>query len=153
MKRQIVVCTLLVVALTSCGESAPSAVQTTNTSTTVFLGNDCNIEDHDRILDLVAKYNEANKFPDGLSISATLKKIQELRDALTTYRSNVRILDLPTLADQQKLVVDEIENFLSALNRFTSSKGKDTSHLDAQIPMIDALYDFTLSYTELCGGY
>ena len=153
MKRQIVVCTLLVVALTSCGESAPSAVQTTNTSTTVFLGNDCNIEDHDRILDLVAKYNEANKFPDGLSISATLKKIQELRESLMFYRANVRILDLPTLADQQKLLVDEIENFLSALNRYTSSKGKDTSHLDAFIPMNDALYDFTVSYTELCGGY
>ena len=153
MKRQIVVCTLLVVALTSCGESAPSAVQTTNTSTTVFLGNDCNIEDHDRILDLVAKYNEANKFPDGLSISATLKKIQELRESLMFYRANVRILDLPTLADQQKLLVDEIENFLSALNRYTSSEGKDTSHLDAFIPMNDALYDFTVSYTELCGGY
>ena len=153
MKRQIVVCTLLVVALTSCGESAPSVVQTTNTSTTVFLGNECNTEDHDRIFDLAAKYLEAKEIQAGLSKSVMLKEIQELRDALTTYRSNVRVLDLPTLVDQQKLVVDEIEVFLSALNRFTSSDGKDTSYLDASIPMTDALYDFSVSYTELCGGY
>ena len=60
---------------------------------------------------------------------------------------------MPTLVDQQKLVVDEIEVFLSALNRFTSSDGKDTSYLDASIPMTDALYDFSVSYNELCGGY
>jgi hypothetical protein len=152
MKRLIVFGAIFAFALTSCGESEPIAVQTTETSTTVSFGSDCSTEDHERIFDLAIRYNEEKKIQAGLTKSAWLKEIQELRDALTVYRSNVRVLDLPTLVDQQKLVVDEIEVFLAALNRFTSSDSKDTSYLDASIPMADALYDFSVSYNELCGG-
>jgi hypothetical protein len=152
MKRLLAIGAIFAVSVTSCGKSESIAVQTTETSTTVSFGNDCNTEDHDRIIDLLINYNEAKKIQAGLSKSAWLKEIQELREALFVYRSNVRVLDLPTLVDQQKLLVDEIEIVLSALNRFTSTDGKDTSYLDAVIPMSDALYDFSVSYNELCGG-
>ena len=152
MKRVAIVGAIFAVALTSCSGSELIAVQTTETSTTVSFGTDCNTEDHERILDLVIRYNEAKNIQGGLTKSAWLKEIQELRESLMVYRSNDRILDLPTLVDQQTLIVDEIEIFLSALNRFTSSDSKDTSYLDAAIPMNDALYDFTVSYNELCGG-
>ena len=153
MKRLIVLGAIFAFAITSCGESEPIAVQTTETSTTISLGSGCNPEDHDRILELVEDYNEARDTIQVSSKSAYLKDIGELRAALITYRSYVRILDLPTLVEQQQLLADEIEIYLSALNRYISTEGKDTSYNDALIPMTDALYDFNVSYTELCGGY
>jgi hypothetical protein len=150
MKRLSIFGAIFAVALSSCGGSEGLAVQTSESSTTVSLGRDCNPAEHERILGLAKNYLEAKEI-QASSKSAYLKEIQELRSALVEYRSSVRRLDLPTLVDEQELVVDEIEIFLSALNRFTSSEGKDTSYLDASIPMTDALQDFTLSYFELCG--
>jgi hypothetical protein len=149
MKRLAIVGAIFAVALTSCGGSESIAVETTETSATVSYGTDCNTEDHERILGLATNYLEAKDFKASTK-SAYLNEIQELRSALISYRSSVRRLDLPTLIDQQMLVVDEIETFLAALNRYISSDGEDTSYLDASIPMTDALQDFTLSYFELC---
>lgn len=133
----------------SCGSTERVAIQTTLTSTTVFLGEDCNSEEHDRIIYLAQDYLDAKDFKAN-SKSEYLNYISKVRSALLTYRSNVRRLDLPTLVDQQSAVVNTIEDLLNALNRYISTNGKDSTYLDYSIPMADAFQDFSLAYFELC---
>ncbi len=71
-------------------------------------------------------------------------------EAIRTYRSYIRELDLPTLKAQQSAIVDAAEQMVNGLFQFESSGFTDFTVNNYLIPFTDAHNDFDDVYGEFC---
>ena len=139
---------ILVMSVSSCGNSAPVAVETT--TTTISYGKDCN-----KVVDA-----EMQRLRDVLTVAwdkrsgnggtATNKEAQARSKAMRELRSYIRSLDLPTLFIEQNNFVDAMEKYLVAFNRYIESDKKDLSVNDYIIPFTDAEDDFAIAWNAVC---
>ena len=139
---------ILVMSVSSCGNSKPVAVETTvATTTTISYGKDCNkvVEaEMQRLRDVLSvAWDKAGGVPTREEYLAEVRAMKELR-------SYVRSLDIPTLFIEQNNFVDAMENYLIAYNRYIESGKKDLSVNDYIIPFTDAEDDFAIAWNAVC---
>ena len=139
---------ILVMSVSSCGNSKPVAVETT--TTTISYGKDCNkvVEaEMQRLRDVLAvawgKATDNGGTP-------TREEHQAKSMAMKELRSYVRSLDIPTLTAEQNGYVDAMENYLIAYNQYIESGKKDLSVNDYIIPFTDAEDDFASAWNAVC---
>ena len=140
----------LVMTIASCGASSSTTIETVATTTTVDMGTSCNQGEIDIMMSHLTDYINAKEMVAN-SRTASLKKANAERNALVQFRRHVRKLEIPPLGDEQALIVEETETYLSAFNLYISSEGKDSTVYDAVIPFMDALEDFVIAFDDLCG--
>ena len=140
----------LVMTIASCGASSSTTIETVATTTTVDMGTSCNQGEIDIMMSHLTDYKNAREMVAN-SRTASLKKANAERNALVQFRRHVRKLEIPPLGDEQALIVEETETYLSAFNLYVSSEGKDSTVYDAVIPFMDALEDFVIAFDDLCG--
>ena len=141
---------ILIMSVSSCGNSKPVAVETTiATTTTISYGKDCN-----KVVDA-----EMQRLRDVLSVAwdkattggvPTREEYLAKHRAMNKLRSYVRSLDIPTLTAEQNGYVDAMENYLIAYNRYIESGKKDLSVNDYIIPFTDAEDDFASAWNAVC---
>lgn len=138
---------ILVMGISSCGNSKPVAVETT--TTTISYGKDCNkvVEaEMQRLRDvLTVAWDKATT--DGVP---TREEYTAKHRAMNKLRSYVRSLDIPTLTTEQNVYVDAMENYLIAYNRYWESGKRDLSVNDYIIPFTDAEDDFATAWNAVC---
>lgn len=136
--------------LTSCGgesmpesEPQPSVVKrpVATTSTTVSKGNDCNDTK-------LQEYWTENSF-QSLSKNA---KPEELRSLLMDERQRIRRLDLPTLQQEQKELVDSMEEMIIEITQAITTQRRSGKYDAALIRWTDAGEDFRKAYVRECEG-
>ena len=135
---------ILIVSVSSCGNSEQVAVETT---TTISYGKDCNKEAVAE-LDLLIKDQEfisdlATGFPSPEHFGEEWK-------AFSDVRSYVRGLDVPLLKSEQSIYVGAITDYILAFQRYYQSNGQDLTVNNYIIPYNDAEQDFTISFWSLC---
>ena len=109
-------------------------------STTSDLGSSCNKAEFDRNMQILKVFTNAGTAYDHELAASELMK----------FRSSIRKLDLPTLRNEQSVLVDETANYLSALSKYVTSGYKDLSISDQRIPFADAMEDFLVPFDTLC---
>lgn len=114
-------------------------------------GASCNEADFDRTLQLMKDFTTA-KNADDVDPTDYANKVENMWNILSSFRTNLRRLELPTLSDQQSALVNETASYLTALNAHRQSGYQDLSVNDALIPFIDSLEDFLSPFEELCAN-
>lgn len=136
---------ILVMGISSCGNSKPVVVETT--TTTISYGKDCNKVVADKLSlfadDVEVAWKNASGVP---SRSEYVAKVSVLRD----LRSYVRTLDIPTVSIQQSVFVNVIDEYLDAYNTYWESGKRDLSVNDYITDMTDASSDFYRAFWETC---
>ena len=141
---------ILVMSISSCGNSKPVAVETT--TTTISYGKDCNRVVADKLSLLaddveVAWKNATSNATSGVpSRSKYVAKVSALRD----LRSYVRTLDIPTVSIEQSVFVNVIDEYLDAYNTYWESGKRDLSVNNYINDMSDASSDFYRAFWEVC---
>jgi hypothetical protein len=138
---------ILVMSISSCGNSEPVAVETT--TTTISYGKDCNkiVEAEMQRLRDVLTVAWDNATTDGVP---TREEHRAKSMAMKELRSYVRSLDIPTLTVEQNGYVDAMENYLIAYNQYIESGKRDLSVNDYIIPFTDAEDDFASAWNAVC---
>jgi hypothetical protein len=154
MKSTLFFAAFFSLVFASCGNSNELSTDETVlpaiSSTTLDLGDSCNQINYalsEQKLDEVSIVNKEAK-----TEPYSYEKNGVFHESLKEYRSFIRGLDLPTLWFEQMALVDDLEDYLVALNRFSESKFRDLSINDAQIPLDDSLKDFRLAFSEVCAN-
>ena len=136
---------ILVMGISSCGNSKPVAVETT--TTTISYGKDCNKVVADKLSLLADDVEVAWKNASGVpSRSKYVAKVSALRD----LRSYVRTLDIPTVSIEQSFFVNVIDEYLDAYNAYWESGRRDLSVNNYITDMTDASSDFYRAFWEVC---
>jgi len=82
--------------------------------------------------------------------SPSERNIYSVMDAHRAWRSFIRNLDVPLLSTEQRNLVDAIQDYVDALNRYLESDRKDLSLNDYLIPLDDAEKDFDKAFGDIC---
>jgi hypothetical protein len=135
---------ILVMGISSCGNSESVAVETT---TTISYGKDCNEE---AVLELDL-FIAAQEFISGLSSGfPSANHFGEEWKAFSDVRSYVRGLDVPLLQSEQTIYVGAMTDFILAYQRYYESRGQDLMLNNYIMPYNDAEQDFRISFRSLC---
>ena len=142
---------ILIMGISSCGNSEPVAVETTiATTTTISYGKDCNKVVAEKISlladDVEASWENATDNGGVPSRSEYEAKVSALRD----LRSYVRKLDIPTMSIQQSVFVNVIDEYLDAYNAYWESERRDLSVNNYITDVNDAASDFYRAFWEVC---
>ena len=143
--KTILATSILVMAVASCGNNIPVAVEPT--VTTINYGTDCNlssIRELNRLIDVQEQIS---------SNRGSVPTTEEWNDetaAMEAVRSYVRALDVPLLSDYQFAYVNAIYDFLVAYNNYFQSGKTDLTLNNYTIPYNDAEYDFQKAFIEMC---
>ena len=142
---------ILIMGISSCGNSEPVAVETTvATTTTISYGKDCNKvvgAEMQRLRDVLAVAWDKATDNGG---TPTREEHRAKSMAMKELRGYVRSLDIPTLTAEQNGYVDAMENYLIAYNQYIESGKKDLSVNDYIIPFTDAEDDFASAWNTVC---
>lgn len=139
---------ILVMSVSSCGNSKPVAVETT--TTTISYGKDCNkVVDAEmqRLFDILSVAFGKRSGSNG---TVTSKEAMERSRAMRELRGYIRTLDLPTMIVEKNAYVDAMENYLVAFNEYIESGKKDLSVNDYLVPLGDTETDFTNAFNAVC---
>ena len=139
---------ILIVGVSSCGNSEQVAVETT---TTISYGKDCNKE---AVVELDLLIND-QEFISGLATGfPSPEHFGEEWKAFSDVRSYVRGLDVPLLKSEQSIYVGAMTDFILAYQRYYESDGQDLTVNNYTMPYNDAEQDFTISFSQMCAdGY
>lgn len=142
---------ILIMCISSCGNSEPVAVETTvATTTTISYGKDCNKVVADKLSllnnDVEVAWENATDNGGTPSRSEYVAKVSALRD----LRSYVRKLDIPTVSIEQSVFVNVIDEYLDAYNAYWESGKRDLSVNNYITDMNDASSDFYRAFWEVC---
>lgn len=159
MKKLISI--ILLFVMSSCGyQLTKVAEQTTSTTTTsmtiattiaVSIGQDCNHQVGFEIIRLQKEVDVAwENATNGNGGVPSRSEYDKSVSTLTSYRSYVRSLDLPTLSTEQNSLVQAIQNYLVAYNRYWESNKKDLTVNDYILPYTDAVSDFQKAFLVQC---
>jgi hypothetical protein len=152
MQRKLLITATVALIMSSCGyEISVQSTETTTTipatTTTIYLGDDCN-SDNDKKMDELGKVvGDAMQASDSVP---THKQWSAEVNAWEDYRSFVRSLDIPTLTVEQNAYVNAIKDYLVAYNRYMESRKTDLSVNNYRASLWDADDDFTIAWNEVC---
>ena len=163
MKRvKLILLATIVLASCSSTQSVPTTTTPPTTNPTppttvapIDYGSDCTDEKLTESARLLARTKNAqDDFDDNSN-----KSRSEMLDASNAYmesyrnlRSFVRNLDIPLLIAEQRNLVDAIQDYVDAFNRFLESDGRDLSVNDYIIPLEDAIVDFNKAFRKAIYG-
>ena len=146
--KTILVTSILVMVVASCGNSNSSAVQTTSPKPMVYkYGTDCNKKSFGRLQQLITIQEEASSKSGSIP---TTEEWHNETDAMKAVRTYVRALDIPTLATYQTQYVNAIYDFLVAYNTYFQSGKTDLSVNNYRILYNDSQGDLLIAYYDLC---
>ena len=135
---------ILVMGISSCGNSGQVAVETT---TTISYGKDCNNEAVTELELLI----ETQEFISGLSSGfPSAETFGGEWKAFSDVRSYARGLDVPLLKNEQNIYVGAMTDFILAYQRYYQSEGQDLTVNNYIMPYNDAEQDFTISFSQMC---
>ena len=146
--KTILATSILVMAVASCGNSKPVAVETT--VTTINYGTDCNRTVSNEIARLGNELSEAwSKATQGGGVP-TRSQYLAIVSSFEDLRSYIRSLDIPLVATQQVVYVNVIDQYLDAFNIYWQSGKQDLSVNNYKRDLSDAGTDFGNAFITLC---
>jgi len=80
----------------------------------------------------------------------TTEEVIAAAEAYREFRSFVRRLVLPSIAEEQTAYVNALEDFILGLTRYQQSGGLDTSVNETVVPLGDARDDFLDAFDREC---
>ena len=159
MKQKLALALLVGLTMSSCGyeisiqstdtTTSTTTIPPTTTTTTIYLGADCHPSIETEMTELEKVISEARSLRKSGEVP-TYKHWSAETNAWRDYRSFIRSLDIPTLTVEQNALVDAIEDYLVAYNRYMDSRKTDLSVNNYRIPMSDAGNDFIDAWNEVC---
>jgi len=146
--KTILATSILVMAVASCGNSKPVAVEPT--VTTINYGTDCNRTVSNEIARLGNELSEAwSKATQGGGVPTRSQYTAKVK-ALRNLRLYIRTLDIPLVNIEQITFTNVIDQYLDAYNAYWESGKRDLSVNDYITDYQDASYDFYDSFNNLC---
>jgi len=158
MKRltPIIIATL---ALNACGGNTTIATTTTTikpkptTVAPIDYGSDCNVDTLQEVIRLskeVVTTRENFEQTQDKSHDKRWDAAKAFMEAYRDLRSYIRTLDIPLISTEQRNLVDALQNYVDAFNRYMESDREDLSVNDYIIPLDDARADFFDAMWETC---
>jgi len=146
--KTILATSILVMAVASCGNNTPVAVEPT--VTTINYGTDCNRTVSTEIVRLTTLVKEARSDSNGGLNVPTRSQYLAIVSSFENLRSYIRSLDIPIVATQQVVYVNVIDQYLDAFNIYWQSGKQDLSVNNYKRDLSDAATDFGNAFTTLC---